>query len=262
MKSKSKSENKSETDKNKENSNCKHIIKTGKNKGKICNKENCKNHNKQNKKDLDASKHLEKDKLIELYKITYDYNEKISKFNKENNCKIRLSGFSEVLSENMIKFFLIENNSLDCVNSPIGGDLLIRQDDKCLKVECKCFTSEGPMSFGPTEAWDILMILDATLYKENKYTLYRINLANTDKEWENLKITNDKTFKDAIANKNNRPHFSFKFVKEQLKNFTEVLANKKTFDEIINKNKENELTELTKNLKEKCVIENNKEIVV
>jgi hypothetical protein len=253
----------SELNSNKEIFKCQSIIKNGKNKGVVCNKENCTKHKKITQ-DIKPTKNLCKEALLEYYKATCSYIKDIENICEKYNCKIRSIGFSGELSENLIKYALIEQCSLDCINSQIGGDLLTKKNDKWVKIECKCFTSIGPMSFGPTENWEILIILDAILYKENKFTIYKINLSNTSEEWQNLKITQNKTFKEAIKNKNNRPHFSFDILKKALNNkYIEVLAKNKSIEELINFTKESsDLNELTNNLLQKCKIETDKNIVV
>jgi len=89
-------------------------------------------------------------------------------------------------------------------------------------------------------------------------------LSNTSEEWQNLKITKNKTFKEAIKNKNKRPHFSFDILKKQLNDkHIEVLAENKSIEELINFNKESSaINELTDNLLQKCKIEDDKNIEV
>lgn len=247
-------------DNNEPKNKCQSIIKTGKNKGNICNVENCKNH-KESTLENKPSKCLSKKGLIKFYKLNLKHNKELDEACIEENCKER-SSLMDVVSENLIKYALIEKCSLNCMNSVIGGDLLIKKNDKWAKVECKCFTSAGPMSFGPTENWEILIILDALLYKENKFTIYKINLSNMDEAWQNLKITQKKTFKEAIINKK-RPHFGFDILKKELDSkHIEVLAENKSLEEIINFSEDSDLNELTKNLSEKCKIEDDKNIVV
>ena len=89
-------------------------------------------------------------------------------------------------------------------------------------------------------------------------------MSNTSEEWQNLKITKNKTFKEAIKNKNNRPHFTFDILKKVLNNkHIEVLAENKSIEELINFREESsDLNELSNNLLQKCKIEDDKTIVV
>jgi len=220
---------------------CKIILKSGKNKGNVCGKVNCKNHNKKEpsketpKKEKNQSKkHINKDRLREIFEIVLKYNNDINNFNKKNNCKMRKIGLPEIVSENMIKYFLIEHQNINCNNSSVG-DLHFVEENKTIKIECKCFTSTGPMSFGPTENWNVLICLDAI--NLNKYKLYKIDLSNNSNEWKNMKITNNKTFEEAIKNKNNRPRFSFDKLCKNLDSKHISILFEGSFEEMINKPK-------------------------
>jgi hypothetical protein len=63
------------------------------------------------------------------------------------------------------------------------------------KIECKYFSSTGPISFSPTSYFDYLFILDGTsLIGSGSLKLYKINIKATDDEWKQLKISKKDTF--------------------------------------------------------------------
>ena len=103
---------------------------------------------------------------------------------------IRTPNFPEHISESIICLTLRKHlplinpekyknkNSKDiCFIPTTGGDLHSNIDGK---LECKCFASIGPISFGPTEEWNKLYILNATSVDKNKFILYEINMNNID----------------------------------------------------------------------------------
>jgi hypothetical protein len=129
------------------------------------------------------SKNILDNVLKELYKSHLDYCLKIKEISDKNKIKLRMPNFPEYLSENIIKFIIKNKLKLECENS-LSGDLKINN----LKIECKTFTSTGPISFGPNEKWDEIYFLDGTNWLKNNFILYQVKLKSNDKEWNKIKM--------------------------------------------------------------------------
>ena len=129
------------------------------------------------------------------------------------NVKIRMPNMPEDISENIIKFIL-RNKLRDKTttwNTP-SGDLKSKVYGK---QECKCFKSDGPLTFGPTENWDVLYILDARNFRN--LVFWRVNLPNTAEEWSSLKLSKASTFADC-CNQGKRPHITWNALFPQIEN--------------------------------------------
>ena len=132
--------------------------------------------------------------LKEQYILHKTYvNERINT-TKKIGVKVRLPCIPEDISENIVKQIIRnklndETSSWDCKK----GDLYSQKEGK---QECKCFTSDGPLSFTPSSEWDIIYFLDARLWLNNKFILYRIPLKRTSIEWKNIKVNKTQTFED------------------------------------------------------------------
>jgi hypothetical protein len=133
--------------------------------------------------------------------------------------KIRLPGFPEDISENIIKF-IIQNKlgdrttTRDCKN----GDLQSKVEGK---QECKCFTSSGPSSFTPKSDWDVIYFLDARAWLRcDKFILYRIPLKRTSHEWGNIKVSKTQTFEDQTK-QGRRPRIAWDSLYPQISKYCE-----------------------------------------
>ena len=144
-----------------------------------------------------------KDILLEYFDKTLLYVNDIKILDNKYGCLTRLNGLNENISENLIKFILRKNN-INCDNSLVG-DLIDYKNKQT--YECKCYTSDGPISFGPKESWDKLCLLDGTDWLNKKFKLYLINLKNTDEPWKNIKINSNKTYEQTCKSKL-RPHIA------------------------------------------------------
>lgn len=127
--------------------------------------------------------------------------------NDHPNIKIRMPNMPEDISENIIKF-IIKNKLRDYSThwNTESGDLNSSVEGK---QECKCFRSDGPISFGPTESWDVLYILDAKNIRN--LVLWQINLSNSSEEWRNINLT--KTTKNTYqkyCEQGKRPRINWK----------------------------------------------------
>jgi hypothetical protein len=142
---------------------------------------------------------------------------------------IRRANFPEDISENIVKFFL------DC-EKIIPGDLY---SVKYGKIEVKCFSSTGPISFGPRETWETLIVLDATNFLDDIYTVHVVSISSRDFD---VKINKKETYKDQVYQKR-RPRISWKSLK------TQVISQTKSFNILVdNSSTIGNVTELPANL--------------
>jgi len=119
-----------------------------------------------------------------------------------------MPNFPEI-SENIVKYIVEYKTGNIPIWKPGKGDLICNGK----RLEVKCFTSNGPSSFGPTEEWDELYFLDATDYENKNFKCYKISLSNT--EFSYIKINSSETYKDQCAQKR-RPRISFNIISGQI----------------------------------------------
>lgn len=110
-----------------------------------------------------------------------------------------------------------------------GGDLNlcdeIHKFKRLVHIEVKAFTSNGPISYGPTENWGVIMYVDLrSLMKTGMLTIYQLNETNSSDIFQNLPLkkptaTEKGTFGEQ-AMKGRRPRLSFeptqKYFRERL----------------------------------------------
>ena len=150
------------------------------------------------------------DLLKEQYILHKTYVNERTNTTKKIGVKVRLPCIPEDISENIVKQIIRnklndETSSWDCKK----GDLYSQKEGK---QECKCFTSDGPLSFTPSSEWDIIYFLDARLWLNNKFILYRIPLKRTSIEWKNIKVNKTQTFEDQTK-QGRRPRITWVFYK-------------------------------------------------
>ena len=118
--------------------------------------------------------------LKERYYQHQPYVKKTMETSKKYGVPIRLPSIPEDISKNMIKFILHKvhdkTSRWDC-----KGDLQSRQEGK---QECKCFTSDGLLSFTPSSDWDVIYFLDARQWLSNVFVLYKIQLKRSSEDWK------------------------------------------------------------------------------
>lgn len=130
------------------------------------------------------------------------------------------SPLPEYISENIIKYaiHLIEDDS--CVwDKSMPGDL---NSFKQGKIECKCFTSSGPLSFSPNPQWDVLYVLDGVEWVNSTFKLYRINLTGKSDEWSQIKVNKKDTMK-MQASQGRRPRINWKALHSQINKYTYLI---------------------------------------
>jgi hypothetical protein len=157
-----------------------------------------------------------KELLINQYALHKSYVKGRIDTTKKIGVKVRLPFIPEDISENIIKH-LIHNkrndktSSWDCKK----GDLKSKKEGK---QECKCFTSNGPLSFTPSSDWDIIYFLDARDWLNDNFILYIISLKRTSPEWKKIKMSKTQTFEDQM-NQGRRPRISWDLLYPQLEPF-------------------------------------------
>ena len=151
-----------------------------------------------------------------LRDFLYEQKEHITKTNsisKKHNITIpiRKANFPEHISENIIKFIIHKlgdkTSTWNC-----GGDLLSKIEGK---QECKCFTSNGPISFTPSSKWNCIYFLDARAWLKDHYILYRVPLTIDSEEWKNIKVNKNQTFEDQTKN-GRRPRIGWNSLHPQI----------------------------------------------
>lgn len=132
---------------------------------------------------------------------------------KKIGVTVRLPSIPEDISENIVKHII--HNKLNDKTSRWDckkGDLLSHKEGK---QECKCFTSDGPLSFTPSSDWDVLYFLDARKWLNDEFILYRVQLKRTSTEWKNIKISKTQTFEDQTK-QGRRPRITWESLQPQI----------------------------------------------
>jgi hypothetical protein len=129
----------------------------------------------------------------------------------------RRPNIPELISENIIKY--IKYNEDDTITRNCVGDL---QSNKTGKIEVKCFSSEGPISFSPQPSWNIIYFVDFRKWKENKFKCYECNIASYSKKWGSIKINKKEIFNEQCKSKR-RPRIGWDKLFEQIKDDTKLL---------------------------------------
>ena len=143
--------------------------------------------------------------------------------------KVRLPSIPEDISENIVKNII--HNKLNDKTSRWDckkGDL---ESQKEGKQECKCFTSNGPLSFTPSSEWDVIYFLDARNWLKNDiFILYKISLKRTSTQWKNIKVSKTQTFEDQTK-QGRRPRITWESLYPQIESYCSKVYEGK-FDDI------------------------------
>ena len=127
--------------------------------------------------------------LLTLLDAYIEYCDKIAQINKHLKRKIRNCNFPSEISENIVaELFNYEWKNVQ------KGDLI--DSKKGRRVEVKGFRSTGPISFGPTEYWDVLYLVDCREYNKYRFRVYEIPFSSTHTFWKNLPVNQNQTFED------------------------------------------------------------------
>lgn len=144
---------------------------------------------------------------------------------------IRQPNMPEDISENIAKFIIRSKEHKNVKWSKIvgkPGDLYACDKEKHLEI--KTFMSDGPITFGPTEAWDEIYFLDARNIMESTFTLYLLPYSNISTLWKNIKVNNTDTF-EKQADEKRRPRQNWESIKSQLSDNIEKIF-EGVFDDI------------------------------
>lgn len=162
-------------------------------------------------------------KLISKYLDAYiTLCDTIDKLNDQlESKKIRKPNFPSEISENIVKFVYNKNNKNLAKWDVKGGDLITLDG---LKIEVKAYSSNGPTSFGPTEKWDILYIVDAKRYLDKRFKVYEINLKSSNIIIQNLKVSKLETYEQQCKS-GRRPRINPINLIEQLGNNCNLIFN-------------------------------------
>jgi len=125
----------------------------------------------------------------------------------------RRPNFPEYVSENIIKIFL-QKQGIHCINDE-KGDLLEISNNIKSKIQVKCFSSTGPISFGPNTKYSKMYILDSINFKEEKYKIYEILLSSNDESINNMSVNLTETFGEQSDEKR-RPRILFDKIQKLL----------------------------------------------
>lgn len=130
----------------------------------------------------------------------------------------RFPGIPEHISENIIKFVirnkLKKNSSWRC-----KGDLISLNEGV---QECKCFTSDGPISFSPSSDFDIIYFMDARKIKDDYFVIFRCNMKRSGNSWQNIMMTEEETFSDQ-CDQGRRPRITWERLYPQIMNDCEII---------------------------------------
>lgn len=127
--------------------------------------------------------------------------------------KVRRPNFPEVISEHIVYYYLVKNEPGEFAWDIQNGDLTRELDGNVLKIEVKCTSSDGPLSFGPTQHWDELFFVDASRFEKGSFTIYKVHC---NKEYfHGLKVNSEQTIGEQ-SDQMRRPRISFVKLRRQL----------------------------------------------
>lgn len=163
------------------------------------------------------SEELTKHDIRQLFISYKTYCFERKKIYDKKSKKSRLPNFPEDISENIVRQFIIQKENIKCKYVTKNGDLEKIFENHVKKIEVKCFASDGPTSFGPSEKWDEIYFLNAKLFMDDKIQIFKINIPNNDIRFKNLKINAKQTYYDQCK-QNRRPRIKFSNIQKQFEN--------------------------------------------
>lgn len=133
-----------------------------------------------------------KEILKEMFLNFLNYTNNILYYKTKYNINTRFPNIPESISEGLICLILNEAG-IDVIPNNKSGDLMKITGEK---IECKCFTSNGPISFGPTETWSTICFLDARGYRNDYIELYYLEASSNSNQIQNICINKNELFKE------------------------------------------------------------------
>lgn len=140
--------------------------------------------------------------------------------NRRFGLDVKLPNFPEAISENLIKFILHDHGDPTIRRKKTGqgrGDLISQKQGR---IECKAFASTGPTSFGSKQEWDVLYVLDAQKFIDDRFVLYKIGLPKNSDAWKSVYVSQKRTFDDFGKE---RPRMRWSALYPQIKEHTSVV---------------------------------------
>ncbi len=114
-----------------------------------------------------------------------------------------------------MKFLQKQNTNKDIFYTKDPSGDLLKIDNASLikyKIEVKCSSSKGHLSFGPTQKFDELYCVDASDFLNDKIIIYKINEPQKIKE---LRVNKLETFEQQCQQKR-RPRISLQILLSNL----------------------------------------------
>lgn len=161
---------------------------------------------------MDTSERVTPNALRRRYQSLKRYEQENIAMDHELGYKTRRNGLPEHISENIVKFILLNHLGIKSTWECKIGDLF---SDESGVIECKSFTSDGPTSFGPNQKWDQIYFLDARKWLEDEFVLYQVAYSNTDPIWVNMPVNKTQTKADQ-SDENRRPRANWKLLSAYL----------------------------------------------
>ena len=148
--------------------------------------------------------------IVSIYQNYLVLNNHLFQLKRLDTRRVRFINFPECVSEYIVYTRLSQNRQIK--RSIKVGDLEENINGVFKRIEIKCTTSDGPISFGPNEPWEKLYILRI---QHNHYALYVVNLAHYSDKWKQIKVSKKETFEDHVRQKR-RPRLTFKALRQQV----------------------------------------------
>ncbi len=145
------------------------------------------------------------DALRKRYALHKAYESGNIALDSEFDYTTRRSGLPEHISENIVKFVLLNFLGILSTWGCKIGDLT---SEIVGIIECKSFTSDGPTSFGPKQKWHQIYFLDARNWLSDDLIVYQVTVANTDSLWADMPVSKTQTKKDQ-SDENRRPRLNW-----------------------------------------------------
>lgn len=148
------------------------------------------------------------------YALEKEYTQRSIEFDTAQGIKTRRNGLPEHISENIVKY--IVHNYLGDLECRWQGNVDDAPGDLSGGREVKSFTSDGPITFGPTQPWRQIFFLDAREWLNDELVVWMCDLPDTHEIWKNLKVSKKDT-KGAQASDRRRPRLPWKDLYPQIK---------------------------------------------